>query len=262
MSTNSEEDKKSPILTSRKGDVFVIVLNRPEAMNAVNEALSKALNAAIDELESDPSLKVAVITGTGKGFSSGFDLKAYIKGENAVQERGFAGITGTPPTKPIIAAVEGFALAGGFEIALSCDAIVAAKGVKFGIPEVKVGLVAAAGALIRLPRRIPYNIAMHLALTGGMIDANRAYDLGLVNELCEPGEALNKAMEMANLIAKNAPLSLKATKTIIRDSIGMDEKGGWELQNRLAFAVILNSEDSKEGAKAFAEKRPPVWKGK
>lgn len=251
----------SAVRISRKEDVLVIVLNRPEAMNAVNEALANGIDAALDELDSDATLRAGVITGAGKGFSAGFDLKAYLQGEAPVTKRGFAGITRQPPEKPLIAAVEGFAFAGGFEIAMSCDLIVAARGVKFGIPETKVGLVAAAGALIRLPKRIPYHVAMYLALSGGTISADRAYAFGLVNELCEPGQALDKAIEMAQLITRNAPLAVMASKAIVRGALDVDEKGGWELQDRLGIP-ILDTEDAKEGANAFAEKRSPVWKGR
>lgn len=254
--------KNGAVRVSRKDGILVIVINRPEDRNCVNQAVASGIDAAITELDSDPTLRVGVITGAGKGFSAGFDLKAYLRGERAETDRGFAGIVRKPPQKPMIAAIEGFALAGGFEIVLSCDAIVAAKGAKFGVPEVKVGLVAVGGACIRLPKRIPYHVAMHLAMSGGTISADRAYELGLVNALCEPGEALDKAIEMAKTIAGNAPLSVMASKAIIRNSLDLDEKGCWEMQDRVGMPIILDSEDAKEGAKAFAEKRPPVWKGR
>lgn len=255
--------ENSAVNVSRKDGILLIVINRPEARNCVNGDVAIGIDAAITELDSDPTLKVGVITGAGKGFCAGFDLKAYLAGEGdkVVTDRGFAGITRKPPEKPLIAAVEGFALAGGCEIVLSCDVIVAAKGAIFGVPEVGVGLVAAAGACIRLPKRIPYHVAMYMGISGKMINSDRLYDFGLVNELCDPGHALDKAMELARVIAGNAPLAVMATKAIIRGALDVDEKGAWELQDRLGLP-ILDTEDGREGATAFAEKRAPVWKGR
>ena len=192
------------VLTERRDGVLVITLNRPDARNAVNAALAEGVGAALDELDADDELRVGVLTGAGKGFSSGMDLKAFVAGESPyVEGRGFAGITRRSSRKPLIAAIEGFAVAGGFEVALSCDLIVASKGARLGIPEVKRSLVAAAGALFRLPRRIPYHLAMELALTGDPIDAERGHQLGLVNGLSEPGGALDAALELAGDIVKN-----------------------------------------------------------
>jgi enoyl-CoA hydratase len=250
------------VLTERRGDVLVVTLNRPDARNAVNGALAQGIADALDELDGDDALRVGVLTGAGKGFSSGMDLKAFVAGERPyVEDRGFAGITQRGARKPVIAAIEGFAVAGGFEIALSCDLIVAARGARLGIPEVKRSLVAAAGALFRLPRRIPYHLAMELALTGDPIDAERAHELGLVNRLAEPGGALDAALELAAQIVKNGPLALDASKQIVQNALDWTEAEAWEKQGAIAGPVMV-SEDAREGATAFAEKRDPVWKGR
>jgi len=250
------------VLTERRDGVLVITLNRPDARNAVNAALAEGVGAALDELDADEELRVGVLTGAGKGFSSGMDLKAFVAGESPyVEGRGFAGITRRSSRKPLIAAIEGFAVAGGFEVALSCDLIVAAKGARLGIPEVKRSLVAAAGALFRLPRRIPYHLAMELALTGDPIDAERGHQLGLVNRLAEPGGALDAALELAGDIVKNGPLALIASKEIVQGSRDWTEEESWEKQGPIA-GPVMGSEDAREGATAFAEKRDPVWKGR
>jgi enoyl-CoA hydratase len=245
----------------RRGHVLVLTLNRPDARNAVNLALAEAIAAALDELDADDELRVGVLTGAGKGFSAGMDLKAFAAGERPhVPERGFAGITRRGAEKPLIAAIEGFAVAGGLEIALSCDLIVSSRDARLGIAEVKRGLVAAAGALIRLPKRIPYHAAMELALTGDFIDGARAYELGLVNRAVEPGSALDVALELAEAIAQNAPLALAGSKQILSRAQDWSEAEAWERQDAIAEPV-LGSEDAREGAVAFAEKRPPDWKG-
>jgi enoyl-CoA hydratase len=250
------------VLTERRDGVLVITLNRPDARNAVNAALAEGVGAALDELDADDELRVGVLTGAGKGFSSGMDLKAFVAGESPyVEGRGFAGITRRSSRKPLIAAIEGFAVAGGFEVALSCDLIVASKGARLGIPEVKRSLVAAAGALFRLPRRIPYHLAMELALTGDPIDAERGQQLGLVNRLAEPGGALDAALELASDIVKNGPLALIASKEIVQGSRDWTEEESWEKQGPIA-GPVMGSEDAHEGATAFAEKRDPVWKGR
>lgn len=251
----------SPVCVTRDDGVLIIRLNRPAESNAVNQALARGVSAAMDELDNDPTLRIGVITGSHKAFCAGMDLKAYLQGDMPATERGFAGVTRKPPEKPLIAAIEGFAVAGGLEIALSCDLIVAARGAKLGVPEPKRGLVAAAGGLIRLPKRIPYQIAMQLAITGDYIDAERAYEIGLVNELCEPGQALDRALILARRVVSNAPLAVQASKAIIRGALDLDEEGGWELQDRLGLPA-LNTEDAHEGARAFAEKRAPVWGGR
>jgi enoyl-CoA hydratase len=242
--------------------VAVMTINRPQARNAVNRAVSVLLAEALDELDRRDDLTVGVITGAGGTFSSGMDLKAFLAGENVtVEGRGFAGLTQAAPGKPLIAAVEGWALAGGCEIALACDLIVAANDAKFGIPEVKRGLVAGAGGLIRLPRRIPAGIAMELALTGDPLPAVDAHRLGLVNTLTEPGEALVGARALAARIAANGPLAVAATKQIIAQQHDWDLSDAWANQASI-LAPVFTSEDAREGARAFAEKRPPVWQGR
>ena len=249
------------ILTEARGKVFLITLNRPDARNSVNIELATQLAAALDTLDNSPELSVGVLSGNGKGFSAGMDLKAFVEGGMPnLPERGFAGITEKAARKPLIAAVEGFALAGGLEIALSCDLLVASKGTRLGIPEVGVGLFAGAGGLLRLPRVLPYGLAMEMALTADPITADRAYELGLVNRLVEPGEALNTAIELAERIARNAPLGLAASKELIREQQGRTEAEFWEYQNSV-LSGVFGSKDAIEGATAFAEKRPPNWTG-
>ena len=251
-----------PVLSERRERVLVITLNRPDARNAVNLALAEGIAAALDALDADDEVAVGVITGAGTGFSAGVDLKAFVAGERPwVGDRGFAGIVQRSARKPLIAAVEGFAVAGGLEIALACDLIVAGSGAKLGIPEVKRSLVAAAGALRRLPQRIPYSIAMELALTGDTIAAERAYELGLVNRVTERGQALEAALELAGAIAKNGPLALAATKATLQQQWDWGEEEFWQRQGELA-APVMASEDAREGATAFAERREPVWRGR
>jgi enoyl-CoA hydratase len=250
------------VLTARRDRVLLITLNRPEARNAVNLAVAEGVAAALDQLDADDALAVGVLTGAGKGFSAGMDLKAFVTGERPwVGDRGFAGIVRRASRKPLIAAVEGFAVAGGLEVALACDLIVAAKGARLGIPEVKRSLVAAGGALRHLPRRIPYGVAMELALTGDPVSAERAYELGLVNRLAEPGGAVDAALELAGAIAGNGPLGLDASKAILQQQFDWDDAEFWERQGELSDPVFA-SEDAREGATAFSEKREPVWKGR
>jgi enoyl-CoA hydratase len=253
---------ESPVLSERRDGVLLITLNRPDARNAVNLAVAEGIAAALDELDGSEELSVGVLKGAGKGFCAGMDLKAFVSGQRPwVADRGFAGIVRRPPVKPLIAAIEGFAVAGGLEIALACDLIVAARGSKLGVPEVKRSLVAAGGALLRLPRRIPYHVAMELALTGDPISAERAAELGLVNRLAEPGEAVQAALVLAGEIAVNAPLALIASKRILREQYDWSAAEMWEAQSAISDPVFV-SEDAREGATAFAEKRPPVWRGK
>ena len=250
------------VLTEARDGVLEITLNRPEARNAINAAVAHGVAAALDRLDGDGSLRVGILTGAGKAFCSGMDLKAFVAGEHPYAEgRGFAGIAERPPEKPLIAAIEGYAVAGGFEVALACDLIVAARDAKVGIPEVKRGLVAAGGALIRLPKRIPYHLAMELALTGEMIGAERAHEIGIVNRLAEPGGALEAARALAAEIAANGPLALAASKRIVSAAVDWSEAEAWERQAPIAGPVSA-SEDAREGATAFAEKRPPVWRGR
>ncbi len=250
------------VLRERRERVLLITINRPDQRNAVNAAVARGIADALDELDGDAALSVGVLTGAGKGFSAGMDLKAFVAGESPhVEGRGFGGITQRASDKPLIAAVEGFAVAGGLELALSCDLIVAARGTRLGIPEVKRSLVAAAGALLRLPRALPRPIAMELALTGDPISAERAYELGLVNRLTEPGETVETALELAEAIAVNGPLALAASKRILVESVDWPESEFFARQDEIA-GPVMGSEDAREGATAFAEKRDPVWKGR
>jgi enoyl-CoA hydratase len=250
------------VLTERDGAILVITLNRPRSRNAVNGALARGVAAAVDELDSDPALAVGVLTGAGGSFCSGMDLKGFLAGDlPVVGERGFAGITHAPPDKPIIAAVEGYALAGGCEIALACDLIVAARDAKFGLPETKRSLVAGAGGLFRLPQRIPRAIAMEYALTGEFFSAEAAHAWGMVNRLTDPGEALAGALVLARAITQSGPLAVRATKKIVRDGGDWPAEERWSRQDEL-MRPVMASADAREGATAFAEKRAPVWTGK
>jgi enoyl-CoA hydratase/carnithine racemase len=242
--------------------VLLVTLDRPEARNAVNMQVAEAIAEAMARLDADPDLRAGVITGAGGTFCAGMDLKAFVRGERPhVGGRGFAGLVERGPDKPLIAAVEGYALAGGFEVVLGCDLVVAAEGAKFGIPEVKRGLVAAGGGLLRLPKRIPYHLAMELALTGAHISATRAYEMGLVNRLVADGTALDAALALADEIRAGGPLAVAASKKIIAESGGWPESQRWQRQAEIAIPVS-SSEDAREGAIAFAEKRSPRWQGK
>jgi enoyl-CoA hydratase len=250
-----------PVTAERRGHVLVITINRPEARNALNGAAAKALAAAADELDADGDLRVGVLTGAGGTFCAGMDLKAWMTGDKPVIEgRGFGGITITPPRKPLIAAVEGYALAGGFELMLACDLVVAAEGSKFGVPEVKRALVAGGGAALLLPQRLPYAIAMELLLTGDQFTAARAAELGLVNRVVANGGALDGAVALAEAIAANGPLAVAVTKQIARASGDWTVAEGWKRQEEL-YKPVFASADAREGAAAFAEKRAPVWRG-
>jgi enoyl-CoA hydratase len=250
------------VLTEARGSVLIITLNRPEAKNAVNRALAEGVAAAIDELEANEVLRVAVLTGAQGSFCSGMDLKAFVNGEMPdLEGRGFAGLAEYRSSKPIIAAVEGYALAGGFELAISCDLVVAASDAKFGIPEVKRGLAAAAGGLVKLPKQIPSRIAMELALTGDFISAQRAYELGLINRVSDSGAALEGALELAAKIAANGPLAIAASLKVLSGAQDWRSDEMFARQREIV-APVFTSEDAIEGATAFAQKRAPVWKGK
>ncbi|HWE33534.1 MAG TPA: crotonase/enoyl-CoA hydratase family protein [Solirubrobacteraceae bacterium] len=250
------------VLTERRERILLITINRPDQRNAVNAAVARGIADALDELDADAELTLGILTGAGKGFCAGMDLKAFVAGEVPyADDRGFAGITQRAAAKPLIAAVEGFAVAGGLEVALSCDLIVAARGAKLGIPEVKRSLVAAGGALLRLPRVLPRNIAMELALTGDPITAERGYELGLVNRLAEPDGTVDAALALAGEISANGPLALAASKRILTEATEWPDSEFFTRQGEIT-APVMGSEDAREGAVAFAEKRDPVWKGR
>ncbi len=248
------------VLQERHGRILVVTINRPEARNAVNLAVSQGLADAMDALDADPALSVAVLTGAGGNFCAGMDLKAFAAGERVDLPGRGLGFTQRPPRKPVIAAVEGYALAGGTELVLATDLVVASTTAKFGIPEVKRGLVAAGGGLLRLPRRIPYQKALELALTGESFTAEQGVAWGFVNTLSEPGRALAEAIELAGRITANGPLAVAVTKEIVTRSAGWTEAEMWQKQLELIMPVFA-SNDAKEGAVAFAQKRAPNWTG-
>lgn len=249
------------LLTEVEDGVLIVTINRPEAKNAMNRAAAMGIAEAMDRLDSDDSLRVGILTGAGGSFCSGMDLKGFLRGESpTVEGRGFGGVVQKPPAKPLIAAVEGYALAGGLELMIACDLVVANSGAKFGIPEVKRGLVAGAGGVMMLPDQIPERIAMELALTGDFISAQRAYELGLINRVTD-GSALDGAKELAATIAANGPLAVRVSKQVLRESRAWPMKERYERQGQLIGPVFV-SEDAREGAAAFAEKRAPNWKGK
>jgi enoyl-CoA hydratase len=261
-STASEEAGSSEpeVLVEQRDRILIITINRPKAKNAVNAAVARGLADAMDRLDEDQGLSVGILTGAGGSFCAGMDLKAFARGEVPIVEGRGMGFTERPPTKPLIAAVEGYALAGGTELALATDLIVASKDSAFGIPEVKRGLVAGGGGLLRLPARIPAAIAMELALTGENFSAERAHALGMVNVLAEPGGALEAAIALAEKITANGPLAVAATKRIIVESRGWSPETMFAEQSKILMPVFV-SNDAKEGAIAFAEKRPPHWTG-
>jgi enoyl-CoA hydratase len=249
------------VLTERRDNVLLITIDRPEVRNAVNAAVAEGIAGALDELDREDSLSVGVLTGAGGFFCAGMDLGAFVQGESPYfGDRGFAGIAQRASRKPLIAAIEGFAVAGGMEVALACDLIVAARGAKLGIPEAKRSLVAAGGALLRLPRRMPYHVVMELALTGDPLPAERFHELGVVNRLADPGAAVDVALELAATLAKNGPLALIASKRILQEQFDWSSADMWQRQGEISGPVFA-SEDAKEGAAAFKEKREPVWRG-
>jgi enoyl-CoA hydratase len=249
------------VLTERSDGIAVVTINRPEARNAINGEVARGIAAAVEELDGSADVRVLILTGAGGTFSAGMDLKGFLAGESPnVAGRGFGGITERPPAKPVIAAVEGYALAGGFEIALSCDMIVASETARFGLPEVRRGLVAGAGGLLRLPRRVPYHLAMEIALTGEHFAAERLQQAGLVSRVVGAGEALAGARELAERVAQGAPLAVAATKRVIVESADWDSGEAFARQGEVIGPVFVSA-DAMEGAAAFAEKRAPVWRG-
>ena len=249
------------VLTQVEDGILIVTINRPEAKNAMTKAAAEGIAAAMDRLDAEDDLRVGILTGAGGTFCSGMDLKGFLRGERpSVEGRGFGGVVEAPPVKPLIAAVEGYALAGGLELMIACDLVVASDNAKFGIPEAKRGLVAAAGGVMMLPDQIPERVAMELALTGDFIDAGRAYELGLINSVTE-GSALDGAKALAARIVANGPLAVRVSKQIIKES------RAWPMEDRYAnqaklIAPVFVSEDARDGAAAFAEQRAPNWKGK
>jgi len=249
------------ILVTVDGGIAIITINRPEARNAVNGDVARGIARASDELDARSDVRAAILTGAGGSFCAGMDLKGFLAGDvPAVAGRGFGGITERPPAKPVIAAVEGYALAGGFELVLACDLVVASEEAKFGLPEVTRGLVAGAGGLLRLPRRIPYHLAMEIALTGEHFPAARLHEAGLVNRLVPAGQALAAARELAARVARGAPLALAASKRVIVESADAGSAEAFARQSEI-ISPVFSSADAMEGAVAFAEKRAPAWRG-
>ncbi len=250
----------SEVLTVVQDNVLIITINRPEARNAVNRAVAEGIADAMERLDADNAVNAAILTGAGGTFCSGMDLKAFLKGElPLVKGKGFAGFVEAPPAKPLIGAVEGYALAGGMEVAIACDLLVANTSAQFGIPEVKRGLVAAGGGLLSLPSMIGTRMAKELALTGDFITAQRAYEIGFVNRVTD-GAALDAALELASKIAANGPMALIASKRIINERPDWNSENMWKKQGEIG-AAIMASKDAREGAAAFAEKRKPNWTG-
>jgi enoyl-CoA hydratase len=247
------------VLVRREGTILIVTIHRPQARNAIDRATSEAIARAMDELDGDASLSLGILTGAGAHFCAGMDLKAFLRGERVELEgRGLAGMTETPPAKPVIAAVEGYALAGGCELALACDLVVAADNARFGIPEVKRGLIAGSGGLLRLPQRIPRQIALEYALTGELMTATEARQWGLVNRLTEPGGALDGALALARTIAANGPLAVQMTKRVMTDAPSWPSAEIWARQREM-LETIVASNDAREGAQAFSQKRSPRW---
>ncbi|OLF12072.1 enoyl-CoA hydratase [Actinophytocola xinjiangensis] len=252
----------SEVLVERRDRTLVITINRPERRNAMTRAAGELIAEALDQLDADDTLSVGVLTGAGGTFCSGMDLRRFAAGELAsVPGRGFAGLTQRPPDKPLIAAVEGHAVAGGFETVLACDLVVAARGAKFGLPEVRRGLVARAGGLMRLPQLIPRSAAMRLVLTGDTVDAAQAHTWGLVTELVEDGTALEHALALAERIARNAPLAVRVSKQVMAASADWPAGERFARQAELTDPVF-DSADAVEGAQAFVDKREPRWTGR
>jgi enoyl-CoA hydratase len=253
----------SAVLTEEDGAVLIITINRPEARNAVNGAVARGLAAAIDVLDSRKDLSIGVLTGAGGTFCAGMDLKGFLTGDNpTVEGRGFAGLVERPPAKPLIAAIEGYALAGGCEVALACDMIVASREARFGLPEPSRGLVAAGGGLLRLPRRIPFHIAMEIALTADKYPATRMAELGFVNRLVEPGQALEAALALAERICANAPVAVRESRKVVLAALEKHNEDDLWRMSTMAMANLAGTDDFQEGPRAFIEKRAPEWKAR
>jgi len=256
------DDLANELLVEVSDGVMVMTMNRPQAKNAMNKNMSELISAAIDKFEADPDIRVAILTGNGGTFCSGMDLKGFLAGESPmVPGRGFGGIAQYTPSKPLIAAAEGYALAGGFELVLACDLVVATETTKFGLPEVKRSLVAGAGGVFRLPQQIPERVAMEMVMTGDHYSAARMYECGLINAVVPEGKALEGAKELAGRIAINGPLATAASKKIMKEYKTWPHDEIWSRQQDI-MNPVFSSEDAREGATAFAEKRAPVWKGK
>jgi enoyl-CoA hydratase len=244
-----------PVRTELRGQVLVVTIDRYRRRNAVDRATADGLDAAFNRMDDDPAIRCGVLTGAGGAFSAGSDLTA---GGDYVTERGGEyGLVRRRRATPLVAAVEGFALGGGLELALACDLVVAARDARFGLPEVAIGLVPTCGALFRGPRALPPAVARELVLTGDPVPAQRAYDLGLVNRLTEPGEALAGALALAERISRNAPVAVRACLAAMERATGGDD-AGWAATDEAA-AIVRASEDAAEGVRAFLEKRTPVW---
>ncbi|KOV53282.1 enoyl-CoA hydratase [Streptomyces sp. AS58] len=268
MTDVSTEAVEPAATMERRGGVALITFNRPRALNAVTAALSTAVGEALEEFAADPELRVAVVTGAGRAFCAGMDLKEAAAGRSVMapghDDWGFAGLVNHFVDKPVIAAVNGFALGGGTEIALACDLVVADENAQFGLPEVRRGLFAAAGGVLRLPRQVPKKIALEMALTGKPLDAAEAERWGLVNRVAAAGKSVEVALDLAEVVAAGAPLAVRASKRLIHHSeaFGLDrERAIWE-ENSREWQVVRDSDDALEGARAFAEKRAPVWQGR
>ena len=254
-------DNETEVLVDAADGILTITINRPHARNAVTLAVARGIAQALDRLEAEADLRVGILTGQGEHFSSGMDLKGFLRGETpTLPDRGFGGLTLKPPAKPLIAAVEGYALAGGFELVMACDLVVASASATFGIPEVKRGLCAGGGGLLRLTRQLPSRIAMELALTGGMLSVERANAFGMVNRMVPAGHALPAARQLATEISANGPLAVAASKQVITQSVDWSSDEQWDKQAAIT-GPVLRSADAREGAAAFADKRSPRWQG-
>jgi enoyl-CoA hydratase len=260
--TANEAESDPVVLVDQRGSISVITINRPGQRNAINATVAQGLADALDELDRRPDVRAAVLTGAGGNFSAGMDLKAHARGERAhVAGRGFAGIAESPPRTPLVAAVEGWALGGGFEIVLCCDLVVAAETARFGLPEVRRGLAPRAGGAFRLGHKLPRALAMEVLLTGEPIAAAKAAQFGLVNRVTAEGGALEAAIELAELVAANAPMAVSAVKQVLVESSGWPV--GTEFTQQAPFLdPVFESEDAREGVAAFAERRSPSWTGR